>query len=237
MKRRRVFTRQLRLDKAILEQKMAMDEEAKNKELAAKMVMKQILAEQYKAQMENKKREKQEADEKSKQHDVMSVQKLMHETDPKNILDTFKNSGQVASEQDLRWRQKGQGDLNFEARMTSMNKKNQPNIVRDNYIRDQQRKQEMLKYYADMKEDGLKDRQLKNQMRASEKDWEQRYVSNEMNIFQANQARDQALREEQKRKYAEELRAQYQRDQEMKVNSKRMTNTEKRLNYDNLQVS
>lgn len=214
-----------------------MDEEAKNKELAAKMVMKQILAEQYKAQMENKKREKQEADEKSKQYDVMSVQKLMHETDPKNILDTFKNSGQVASEQDLRWRQKGQGDLNFEARMTSMNKKNQPNIVRDNYIRDQQRKQEMLKYYADMKEDGLKDRQLKNQMRASEKDWEQRYVSNEMNIFQANQARDQALREEQKRKYAEELRAQYQRDQEMKVNSKRMTNTEKRLNYDNLQVS
>lgn len=234
--RRTAFTSELRYEKEMLEHKMALDEDAKNKELAAKKVMQQILAEQYKMEIEKKRKEKHEAEEKSKQQDTMSVQKLIHETDPNIILETFKNTGQTSSEQDLRWRQKGTGNLNFEARMTTINKQNQPNIVRDNYIRDQQRKQETLKYYSDMKEEGNKDRQIKNQMRVSEKDWEKRYISNELNIFQENQARQQALRDEQKRKYAEELKAQYHRDQEVKVNARRMTNTEKRLNYDNLQV-
>lgn len=215
---------------------MAYDQEATTKEQAAKKVVQQILADQYKQEIDKKRRLKQEADEKTRYYDTMSVQKLIEETDPKNIEDTFKNAEQTASDTDLRWRQKGQGGLNYEARMTTMNKQNQPNLVRDNYIREQQRKQELLKYYEDMKVDGQRERQEKQRNKAQELDWEKRYVTNDVNIFQTNQAREQALREEQKRKYAEELRAQYQKDQEIKANANRMTKTEKRINYDNLQV-
>lgn len=230
------YCRQLQQDRETLQHKMAQDEDVKNRELAARKVVQQILAEQYKGDIEKKQREKKEADERSRHTDTMCVQKVVQETDPKNIIETFKNTQNTASDAGLRWRQKGHGDLNFDARMVTLNQQSQPNLVRDNFVRGQQRKQETLKYYEEMKLDGKRDREEKEYKKAHELDWGKRFVANDQNIFQINQARSQALREEQKRKYAEELREQYRHDQEIKRNVHRMTLTEKRLNYDNLQV-
>lgn len=135
------------------------------------------------------------------------------------------------------WRQKWQGDLNFEANLLNISKQNQPNMVRDNYIRDHHRKQEIMKHYEDLKNRREKDREEKGKRKAEEADWEKRYLNNELSMFQKQQQEQAALREEQKRKYAEELRAQYQKDQEEKLKRNRMTAVEKRLNYDNLQVT
>lgn len=134
------------------------------------------------------------------------------------------------------WRQKGSGDMNYDALLTSVSKNNQPNLVRDAFIREHHRKNEVMKYYDEIRLDKEKEEAEKRRRKNEELDWEKRYVTNEVNIFQVNQQREQAIREEQKRKYAEELKNQYLRDQEEKLNKNRMTVIEKKINYDNLQV-
>ena len=93
-----------------------------------------------------------------------------------------------------------------------------------------------MKYYDEIRLDKEREEAEKRRRKNEELDWEKRYVTNEVNIFQVNQQREQAIREEQKRKYAEELKNQYLRDQEEKLNKNRMTVIEKKINYDNLQV-
>lgn len=135
-----------------------------------------------------------------------------------------------------RWRHKNQGSMNYEAKMVNLNKNNQPNMMRDAYIRDQQRQDETKKYYDNLKVDFERDRETKMKKRESELDWGKRYVSNEQNIFQINQQREQDLREEKKKRYAEELKSQIMQDEEEKLKKNKMSRTEKRLNYDNLQA-
>lgn len=217
--------------------KMDKDSMDQTKEQAAKKVMQQILAEQYKEEMDRKKAIRDAETMKAKETDKMSVAQLVHETKPETIMAQFKEAQSTASGGDVRWRHKGTGELNFDARMVTMNKQSQPNLIRDAFIRDQQRKLEVEKYYKDIKADGEREKYEKRNKKDQEIDWEKRYVVRETNIFQANYEREQAKKEEQKRQYAEELKRQFELDQEKKRNSNRMTQTEKRLNYENLQVN
>lgn len=206
------------------------------KEMAAKKVMQQILADQYKEEIEKKKAYRDYESQKTRDDDKNSIQQLVHATEPSNIMAQFREAQATASGTDVKWRHKGTGDLNFDARMTTVNKQNQPNLVRDAFIRDHQRKLEIEKYYQDMKMDGEREKQEKRMKKEQEVDWEKRYVTRETNIFQANYEREKAKKEELKRQYAEDLKRQYELDQERKKNSNRMTQTEKRINYENLQV-
>lgn len=215
---------------------MNKDDQEQTKEMAAKKVMQQILADQYKSEIEKKKVQRDHENHKNREDDRMSVQQMVHATEPSTILAQFKDAQSTASGGDMRWRQKGTGDLNFDARMIAVNKKNQPNLVRDAFIRDQQRKVDVQKYYQDIKAEGEREKQEKIAKKNQEIDWEKRFVSRETNIFQKNYDREQAKKEEVKRNYADELKRQYELDQEKKKNFNRMTQTEKRLNYENLQV-
>lgn len=216
--------------------KMTQDERETLREQAARKVMGQILADQYKTDIENKKAQRDADAQRHRDEDRASVQQLVHATDPNNILAAFKDAQSTASGGDVRWRQKGTGDLNFDARMVGMNQQNQPNLVRDAIIREEQRKAEVQKYYRDFKTDGEREKQFKQTRKATDLDWEKRYVTQEVNIFQQNYDRELAKKEEAKRKYAEELKRQYELDRDRKRESNRMTQTEKKINYDNLQV-
>ena len=134
------------------------------------------------------------------------------------------------------WRHKKQGELNYEAQLVNVSKQNQPNLVRDAYIRDYHRKQDATRYFEDLRTEKDREKSTKMRRKEEELDWEKRYISNEMNIFQASLQREREQREEQKRRYAEDLKRQMQLEQEEKLNRNRMTKTEKRINYDNLQV-
>lgn len=134
------------------------------------------------------------------------------------------------------WRHKKQGDLNYEALLVNVSKQNQPNMVRDAYIRDYHRKQDVTRYFEDLRSEKDRERSSKQRRKEEELDWEKRYISKEVNIFQANLQREKEQREEQKKRYAEDLKRQMQLEQEEKLNRNRMTKTEKRINHDNLQV-
>ena len=81
-----------------------------------------------------------------------------------------------------------------------------------------------------------RDREMKMQARNNNLDWEKRFLSNETNIFQMNQQREQQMREEKRKKYAEELKLQMQIDNEERMRKNQMTRVEKKINYDNLQA-
>lgn len=135
-----------------------------------------------------------------------------------------------------RWRHKNQGALNYDATLVNISKQNQPNMVRDAYIREHHRQEGLKKYYQDLQVDRDREKEAKQRNRENELDWEKRYITNENNIFQINQEREQQLREEKRKRYAEELRQQIQQDHEDKLRKNRMTQVEKKINYDNLQA-
>lgn len=134
------------------------------------------------------------------------------------------------------WRHKRQGDLNYDAMLVNVSKQNQPNLVRDAFIREYHRKQDINKYFENLKCEREREVVEKQRKRNQELDWEKKYISNEVNIFEVNQMREREAREEQKRRYAEDLRNQQQLDRDEKLNKNRMTRIEKRINNDNLQV-
>lgn len=134
------------------------------------------------------------------------------------------------------WRHKNKGDSNYEALLVNVSKNNQPNMVRDNYLRDYHRKQATNQYYASLLDDQLKEKALREANKQKELDWGKRFVQNDQNIFVAQQEREEQRKNELRQKYAQELKAQYLADQEAKKERNRMTRTEKRLNYDNLQA-
>lgn len=72
-----------------MEEKKARDEEAANREKAAKKVIQEALAEQYRKEMEAKKKQKDQENEKTRQQDTLTVQQLIHETDPDTMRATM----------------------------------------------------------------------------------------------------------------------------------------------------
>lgn len=216
--------------------KMAHDSDQQTREQAARKVMQQILADQYKTEIEKRKALRDLENGRAKEEDRIVVETLIHNTDPNMAQDQLRQTQGGSTASQMRWRQKYPGDLNFDMKTAEMSRQSQPNIIRDAFLRDQQRKQEVARYYGDIRADMEKAKQEKKSKKEEELDWEKRYISNEANIFQTNYEREVAKKDEQKRQYAEELKRQFQLNEERKREAHRMTQTEKRLNYDNLQV-
>lgn len=77
------YGRRMNYERSLLEQKTKRDEEMLDKEKAAKKVVQQILAEEYRKEMEKKRLEKEAEANAVKQKDAALVNQLMVDTDPK----------------------------------------------------------------------------------------------------------------------------------------------------------
>lgn len=79
------FTSELNYEKQLLEEKLKREEELAQKEKAAKRVVQSILAEEYKKDMEKKRKDKETEAELAKRVDSTMVNQLIHETEPNTI--------------------------------------------------------------------------------------------------------------------------------------------------------
>lgn len=145
-------------------------------------------------------------------------------------------TGDMGSEATRRHRLKHPGDLNYDAKMTDAMMNTEPNIMRDAFVREEQRKMDRIKYYEGFKIDREREKETKEKRKLDDLEWQRKIVSQDKNIFLEDQERRKIQREELKHQYAQELRQQYMKDQEAKMNQNGMTALERRINQDNLQV-
>jgi hypothetical protein len=142
----------------------------------------------------------------------------------------------LGSEMTRRHRLKHPGDLNYDAKMVDAMMKSEPNIMRDAFIREEQRKLDRFDYYEGLKLDRDREKEVKEKKRLDELEWQKKFAHQNKNIFLEEQEKRKYQRDELKKQYASELREQYMKSQEAKVNQVGMTALERRLNQDNLQV-
>ena len=140
------------------------------------------------------------------------------------------------SEVTRRHRLKHPGELNYDAKMADASLKNEPNFMRDAFVREEQRRLDRLKYYEGYRIDRERGREVKEKQKTDDLDWQKKIVVQDNNIFFEEQERRKIQREEMKKQYASELREQFMKSQEAKVNQVGMTALERRINQDNLQV-
>lgn len=244
------------MERLMLEQQRKREEEIAVRELAAKKTVQSIIGEQYRQQMEERRTLKETEFARNRQHETAYIQKSLAETDPERL----KNEAMVAEvlifqralghreamtqdQSDMgadvtrRHRLKHPGDLNYDAKMTDAMMNTEPNIMRDAFVREEQRRLDRLKYYEGFRLDRERDKEVKEKRKQDDLEWQRKIVNQDKNIFFEEQERRKFERDELKKQYAGELRDQYMKSQEAKINQTGMTALERRINQDNLQVS